>query len=175
MNGERENMKVYFENETEDVPEFDADKLTGIIAQEVLSEEKCPFQVSVNLLITDSDGIRTANRDFRNIDKVTDVLSFPGVPFVQPSDFEMLKCDDPDYFDQDDHFLMLGDIMINIDRVHLQAKEYGHSEKREFAFLVAHSMLHLCGYDHMVQKDAEIMEKKQEHVLQNLGITRENG
>ena len=168
-------MKVYFENETEEVPAFDAEKLTGIIAQEVMTEEKCPFELSVNLLITDSDGICTANRDFRNIDKVTDVLSFPGVPFEQPSDFEMLRGDEPDYFDRDDHSLMLGDIMINIDRVHSQAKEYGHSERREFAFLVAHSMLHLCGYDHMVKTDAEIMEKKQEQVLQNLGITRENG
>ena len=68
---------------------------------------------------------------------------------------------------------MLGDIVINAQKVKEQAAEYGHSEKREFAFLVAHSMLHLCGYDHMTPEEAEEMEKRQEKALTSLGITRD--
>ena len=68
---------------------------------------------------------------------------------------------------------MLGDIMISVDKVREQAESYGHSLKREFAFLVAHSMLHLCGYDHMEPDEAEIMERKQEELLSCLGITRD--
>lgn len=168
-------MKVFFENETDDIPEYDAEKLTGIIADEVLKTENCPFQAEVNILITDAAGIQTANRDFRDIDKVTDVLSFPGIEYEKPADFDRIKKGEADCFDPETGDLMLGDIMINIERVHSQAKEYGHSERREFAFLVAHSMLHLCGYDHMDPGDAKIMEAKQEAVLQRLGITRENG
>lgn len=67
----------------------------------------------------------------------------------------------------------MGDIVINEKRVRDQASEYGHSQKREFAFLVAHSMLHLCGYDHMESDEAAVMEKKQEEVLSSLGITRD--
>jgi len=66
----------------------------------------------------------------------------------------------------------LGDIIISTDRIEEQARSYGHSELREFAFLVAHSMFHLCGYDHMEEEEAAIMEKKQETVLGQLGITR---
>jgi probable rRNA maturation factor len=168
-------VNIYYENETEEKPDFDAEKLAGLVAGEVLESEKCPFQAAVNLLITDSEGIRTANSQFRKIDRETDVLSFPGVQFDKPSDFAMLNGSEPDCFDPDDDTLMLGDIMINIDRVHSQAREYGHSEKREFAFLVAHSMFHLCGYDHMTPEEAAVMEQKQKQILQKLGITRENG
>ena len=168
-------MKVFFENETEDVPEFDAEKITCIVGDEILSAEKCPYNVEVNLLITDPLGIHKANNDFRGIDKVTDVLSFPGVEFSVPAAFSEIKENEADCFDPATGDLMLGDIMINIDRVHSQALEYGHSERREFAFLVAHSMLHLCGYDHMKSDEAAVMESKQEAALQRLGITRDNG
>ena len=78
-----------------------------------------------------------------------------------------------DYFDPDTGELILGDIIISVDRVKEQAESYGHSQKREFAFLVAHSMLHLCGYDHMEEDEAKVMEAKQEQVLASLGITRD--
>jgi probable rRNA maturation factor len=67
---------------------------------------------------------------------------------------------------------VFGDIVINIDRVHSQAAEYGHSELREFSFLIAHSIMHLCGYDHMTEEESRVMEAKQEEVLSLLGITR---
>ena len=78
-----------------------------------------------------------------------------------------------DLLDPDTGKIMFGDIVINEDRVRSQAEDYGHSIKREFAFLVAHSMLHLCGYDHMEEEEAKVMEKKQEDVLGELGITRD--
>ena len=165
-------MEVFYENETDEDFEFDAEKLTGIVAEEVLSSVKCPFPAEINILITNAEGIQKANSEFRNIDKVTDVLSFPGIEFESPSDFGKLKSQETDCFDPETGNLMLGDIMINIGRVHSQAKEYGHSEKREFAFLVAHSMLHLCGYDHMQPDEAKVMEAKQEAALQKLGIKR---
>ena len=76
-------------------------------------------------------------------------------------------------YDYDTDKVMLGDILISKDRVISQAEEYGHSEKREFAFLVAHSMLHLLGYDHMTDEDAKVMEDKQKKYLDELGIVRE--
>ncbi len=78
-----------------------------------------------------------------------------------------------DCFDPDSGELILGDIIISVEKVEEQAQEYGHSELREFAFLVAHSMFHLCGYDHMEANEAAVMEQKQEAVLTQLGITRE--
>ena len=110
--------------------------------------------------------------DYRGIDRTTDVLSFPAVPFDAESDFSAVEENEMDYIDPDTGILQLGDIVINASRVWEQAQEYGHSPRREFAFLVAHSMLHLCGYDHMTPEESARMEAKQEAVLQGLGITR---
>ena len=95
-----------------------------------------------------------------------------------PGDFSFLDGNDDsemiisEYFNPDSGELMLGDIIISLDKVMEQAEKYGHSSRRELAFLVAHSMMHLFGYDHMESTEAEVMEKKQEDVLQILGITR---
>ena len=78
-----------------------------------------------------------------------------------------------DYFDPESGELLLGDIILSTDRIIGQAQEYGHSQRREFAFLVAHSMLHLCGYDHIEPEEAIIMEEKQKTALEHIGITRE--
>lgn len=149
-----------------------------IVARQVIRQsmlqEGCPYDAEVSLLITDSDGIQAINREYRNIDRPTDVLSFPNLNFDVPSGFEDAAAKDPaGAFDPENGALVIGDIVINADRVHSQAKEYGHSEKREYAFLVAHSCMHLCGYDHMVPEEAAVMEAKQEQVLAALGITRE--
>ena len=77
-----------------------------------------------------------------------------------------------DYFDPESGELCLGDIVISIDKVYEQAEEFGHSPKREYAFLIAHSMLHLLGYDHMEPEEAKVMESKQENILAKVGITR---
>lgn len=167
------NMKIYLENETEVQFAFDLEKIAGMVAEKVLELEKCPYEAVVNILITDDEGIRQFNRDFRETDRPTDVLSFPNIMYEEPADFTHVEETAADCFEPDTGELILGDIIISADRVQGQAKAYGHSEKREFAFLTAHSMLHLMGYDHMTKEEAAVMEEKQEKTLQELQITRE--
>lgn len=164
-------MTLQFECEIETDWEIDCASLAKEVAEKVLETEKCPYDVSVNLLLTDNEEIKRVNTEFRNILAPTDVLSFPMIPFETPSDFSVVEEDDS-YFDLDTDELLLGDIMISAERAAAQAKEYGHSVKREFCFLVAHSMLHLLGYDHMTPEEAAIMEEKQSDALDELGITR---
>ncbi|MCH5342554.1 MAG: rRNA maturation RNase YbeY [Acetatifactor sp.] len=166
-------MTFYVENETESVFSFDPETLVKEVAEASLLEENCPYEVQLNVILTDNEGIRRFNREYRGIDKETDVLSFPNVDFATEADFVISEEKEADYFDPDTGELLLGDIILSVDRVKEQAVSFGHSEKREFAFLVAHSMLHLCGYDHMEDIQAKVMEEKQEAILAGLGITRE--
>ena len=112
------------------------------------------------------------NLEHRQIDRPTDVLSFPMLEYETPGDFSFLEEDGEDCFDPDTGELLLGDIVISADKVMEQAEEYGHSVKREYAFLITHSMLHLMGYDHMMEEDAKEMEYLQEEILKELGIGR---
>ena len=92
--------------------------------------------------------------------------------YETPSDFERLEEVAEDYFNLETGELLLGDIVISVDKVEEQAEKYGHSQARELAFLTAHSMLHLCGYDHMEEDERLVMEKKQEEILSLKGYTR---
>lgn len=152
---------------------FDVEFLVKQVAEAVLDAEDCPYETCVNLLVTDNAGIREFNRQYRDIDRETDVLSFPNLDFESPGEFEIAEEKEADCFDPDTGELVLGDIILSADRVREQAESFGHSIKREFAFLVAHSMLHLCGYDHMEEAEAAEMEAKQEEILMQLGITRD--
>lgn len=164
-------MTLQYECETETGWEIDCAVLAREVAEKVLEMEKCPYDTSVNLVLTDDEEIKRVNTEFRNILAPTDVLSFPMIPFESPADFSVVEEDDS-YFDLDTDELLLGDIMISAERAEAQSKEYGHSIKREFCFLVAHSMLHLLGYDHMTPEEASVMERKQAEALEELGITR---
>ncbi len=166
-------MQFFVENETEFNFDFDIEKVVESVVTEVLESEGCPYESQVNVLLTDNEGIRMFNKEYRNIDKETDVLSFPNLDFEEPGFYEVDEEAEADYFDPETGELILGDIIISVDRVKEQAESYGHSQKREFAFLVAHSMLHLAGYDHMEPEEAKVMEAKQEAVLQKLNITRD--
>ena len=166
-------MTSYVENETETNFDFDMKMILDRVMEEVLTQEKCPYEAQVNLLLTNDEGIREYNRQYRNIDRATDVLSFPNLSFSLEADFTVAEEQEADCFDPDSGELILGDIIVSADKVKEQAEKYGHSEKREFAFLVAHSLLHLCGYDHMTEEEAKIMEEKQETYLTELGITRQ--
>lgn len=167
-------MTFYVENETDVTFPFDVEEIVEKVALAVLDAEQCPYEVELNVLLTDNAGIHEYNRQYRQIDRETDVLSFPNVDFAEPGDFEIDEDREADYFDPDSGELILGDIIISVDKVAEQAESYGHSLKREFAFLVAHSMLHLSGYDHMEPEEAAVMEAKQEQILSGLGITRED-
>jgi len=165
-------MTFYVENETEVTYLFDVEQTVEAVATAALQMEGCPYQVQLNVLLTDNEGIREFNRQYRQIDRETDVLSFPSLAFNTPGDFRIEKGQEADCFDPDSGELILGDIILSVDRIASQAEEYGHSLRRELAFLVAHSMLHLCGYDHMEPEEAAVMEQKQEQILTSLGITR---
>ena len=101
-----------------------------------------PFEAEINLTLTDNDGIHAINKEYRDIDAPTDVLSFPMLSYESAGDFSKLEDDYDDNFNPDTGEIMLGDIIISVDKVKEQAKSYGHSEKREYAFLILHSMLH---------------------------------
>ena len=156
-------MTFCVENEIEADFPFDMEAVAEQVIRKVLEEEKCPYEVEVNLLITDAEGIRTYNREYREI---------PGVDYESPSDFSLVREDESMYLNPDTEELVLGDIVICAARVFSQAEEYGHTPLREFAFLVTHSMLHLLGYDHMEPEEEKVMFARQEEILKELGITR---
>ena len=164
-------MTIQIEYETERQLNIDYEKLASRVAAHILETEHCPYDVSVNLVITDNEEIKKVNQEFRSIGAPTDVLSFPMIPFETPADYSIVE-DQDEYFDLDTEELVLGDVMISVDKVFAQAEEYGHSVEREFSFLFAHSMLHLLGYDHMEPEEAAVMERKQAKALEDLGITR---
>ena len=137
-----------------------------------LDYEKCPYEVQVFVLLTDDEEIRQMNRDHRGIDRPTDVLSFPMAEYPVPGDFSDVEDREPDAFHPATGELMLGDIIISMDRMAAQAEEYGHSRIRELAFLTAHSMLHLMGYDHMEDEERQVMERRQEEILAICGYSR---
>ena len=164
-------MTVNIDYETEKELGIDYAALANQVADKVLAMEQCPYDAQINLVLTDNEEIKRVNTEFRNIQAPTDVLSFPMITFETPGDYDIVE-EDESYFDLDTDELLLGDIMISVDKVFAQAEEYGHSVKREFSFLVAHSMLHLLGYDHMTPEEASVMETKQAKALEELGITR---
>lgn len=166
-------MTLQIENEQERLLPFDYEQVAGQVINQVLDMEACPYEAEVSLTLTDDDRIRQMNKEFRDVDRPTDVLSFPMTDFPSPSDYDYLEQDGEDCFHPETGELMLGDIVISVERAEAQAEEYGHSLRREYAFLIAHSMLHLLGYDHMVPDEAKIMEEKQEAALAALAITRE--
>lgn len=165
-------MTFCVENETKEELPFDVEEIVTKVIERALEQEECPYEASVAVLLTDNDGIHAMNKEFRDIDRPTDVLSFPNVDYEEPADFSGVEASAEDYFDPETGELCLGDIVISVDKVYEQAQEYGHAPLREFAFLVAHSILHLLGYDHMEEEEAKVMEAKQEEILTSLGITR---
>jgi len=166
-------MTFYVENESGKELPFSTDELISDVIKKVLEKEKCPYEMEVNILITDNAGIREYNKQFREIDSETDVLSFPNVDYDSPADFSYISENEADYKNPETEEIVLGDIILSIDKIYSQSADYGHSLKREFAFLIVHSMLHLLGYDHIEPSDALIMEPRQEEILQSLDIKRE--
>lgn len=165
-------MTFGFENEIAYEFDFDAEALFKEVVGKFLDHAGCPYEAEINLLITDDESIREINREQRNIDAPTDVLSFPMVEYDVPGDFTEAEKED-DCFNIETGELMLGDIVLSADRIKAQAEEYGHSIRREYAFLIVHSMLHLIGYDHMNEKDRILMEEKQRNIMELLCIPRE--
>lgn len=124
--------------------------------EEVLRVEDFTNDVEVSLTLVDKDEIHALNRDYRGVDRPTDVLSFP--------------MDDEIFPGEEDVDLILGDIVICLDIAKAQAEEYGHSIVRELSYLICHSTLHLLGYDHMEEDEKAIMRGKEKEIMKNLGV-----
>lgn len=155
-------IKIYFSNHQKDTV-LPKDFRTSLrkCCEAVLTSENIKEQAEVSVTVVTKPEIQRINSEYRNIDKVTDVLSFP---LSENREFET---------NLDTGCIMLGDIVICAQRAEEQAEEYGHSLLRELCFLATHSMLHLLGYDHEQGKEQEkIMFEKQNKILEDLGITR---
>lgn len=137
------------------------DKIIRKVLQTCFKEEKLEDKnLYVNVVLTDSKTIRQINKEHRGIDKSTDVLSFPM--------FEKDELKNRTTMVED----VLGDMVISIEQVQAQAKEYGHSFERELAYMAVHSFYHLLGYDHMEEEDKKVMREKEENILEKLNIRR---
>lgn len=166
-------MTFEIENVYPEVVLPDYETVIKNVIEAVLDYEKCPYEAQVYVLLTDNEEIHQINREHRQIDRPTDVLSFPMADYPVPGDFSDIEERDPDAFHPETGELMLGDIIISMDRVYEQAESYNHSNTRELAFLVAHSMLHLFGYDHIDEEERKQMEDLQEQILNEKGYTRD--
>jgi probable rRNA maturation factor len=164
-------MTIDIEYETDIQLDLPYEEIIRHVVEEALDYEECPYEACVSVILTDNEAIHQVNLETREIDRPTDVLSFPMNEFPAPGDFSELE-EDPDSFDPDTGELLLGDMMISVEKVKEQAAAYGHSETRELAFLVAHSMLHLMGYDHMEDEERLDMERRQREILERLNILR---
>ena len=168
-------MSVYIEKETDIELDFDYKEVIEKVINYSLDFVGCPYEAEVNVVLSDNENIHRVNKEFRDIDRPTDVLSFPMIDYVEEGNFDFLEENEEklsEYFNPETGELLLGDIMISFEKVISQAEEYGHSTIRELAFLVAHSMLHLFGYDHIDDEERKVMESKQNQILDYLKIYR---
>lgn len=138
-----------------------------------LKEEEVNIPFEISLLFVDNDEIREINNETRNIDKETDVLSFPMLDYPEDKVFkDVYKNYEFDETYMDGEELVLGDIVLSLEKALEQSKEYNHSFKREASYLVVHSVLHLLGYDHMEEDEKKVMRKREEEILGQLDIKR---
>lgn len=136
-------MTLQIDYETDREIGIEYEELAKKVVQKVLDMEGCPYDAQVNLVLTDNEEIQRVNTEFREIAAPTDVLSFPMIPFETPADYAIVE-EDQSYFDLDTDELLLGDIMISVDKVFAQAEEYGHSVTREFCFLGSPTVCCIC-------------------------------
>ena len=142
------------------------DEIIKKVVKQCFKEENMEnSKLYISITLTNPEHIHEINKQYRNVDRATDVLSFPMFE-KEEIDNKIIKKD----FEHED---VLGDIVISIDQVEKQAKEYGHSFEREFAYMLVHGFYHLMGYDHIKEEDKVIMRPKEEKVLEKLGIRRE--
>ena len=166
-------MTINVEDETgRGIEGVDVEGTARRVIEAALDYEGCPYEAEVNLLLTTDEEIHRMNMEFRQIDRPTDVLSFPMIEYETPGDFSGIREESDDLFDPESGELLLGDIVISKDKVMFQAEQYGHSPRREYAFLIAHSMLHLFGYDHMEDDERRIMEERQRKIMEKVHILR---
>ena len=164
-------MTLYFEEEGAVTLPLDCEKTGRVAVETALDILGCPYEAEVSLLLTTNEEIHRMNLEFRDVDRPTDVLSFPMIDFAVPGNFDGLE-EREDCFDPETGELSLGDIVISKEKVLSQAEAYGHSVLREYAFLIVHSVLHLTGCDHMEPSERSVMEEQQRRIMEALNILR---
>jgi probable rRNA maturation factor len=143
------------------------------IIEYTLKEEEVKISCEISVIFVDNEEIKEINKEMRNIDKVTDVLSFPMLEYKKHKVFKNLYKDfEFDASDLNEGNLVLGDMALSLTRALEQSEEYEHSFKREVCYLVVHSMLHLLGYDHMEEEEKSMMRKREEEILNRFNINR---
>lgn len=163
-------VSILFENEQDKLPVSDI--FLNMLQNAIecgLKLEGFPLSCEVGLTFTDNERIRELNRMHRKIDRETDVLSFPMLE-VRPGGFDAIGIGD---YDRDEDGVLLGDIVLSLEKAEQQAAEYGHSFEREASFLCIHSLLHLLGYDHMEAEEQKNMRLHEEAILGHLGLNRD--
>ena len=166
-------MSIHIEYETELSLGIASEDIITKVIDTALDMYECPYEAEVNVILTDNSSIAAINEEYRNLARPTDVLSFPMLEYDMPGDFSMIdQLPEEECFDPDSGELLLGDIIISVEKVIEQAETYGHSKERELGFLTAHSMLHLFGFDHMEDEERKNMEVRQEEVLERVGLRR---
>lgn len=149
-------------DEIEELPE--EEKLIKEVIETVLKEEGVIQDLEIYVTLTNNEKIHQTNKETRNVDRPTDVLSFPMFERDEVPMLKEINKEEPD---------ILGDIIVSVEKVKEQSEEYGHSFERELAYLITHGMLHLLGYDHMIEEEKAQMRKREEEILGILKITRE--
>lgn len=168
-------MTLYFENECDGAfpsLSFDMEKQLRRLVEHVTAYVRCPYETEVSVTIVSKTKIHHMNREFRQVDKATDVLSFPMMEYEKPGDFASSAFMDSIVISPETEELVLGDIVLCADIIVEQAQSYGHSILREFSFLVVHSLLHLFGYDHIEEEERLEMEAVQRKIMEQLDISR---
>lgn len=166
-------MTVLFENESSISFDFPEEEHLARLIRAVCGYVGCPYEVEVSVTIVDKDRIQQVNSEFRQIDRPTDVLSFPMMEYDSPADFLGEAFCSSLSLSPESEELILGDILLCAPVVCEQAEEYGHSRLREFSFLAVHSLLHLFGYDHIEEEEREEMESAQREIMDILQIGRD--
>ncbi|WML35614.1 rRNA maturation RNase YbeY [Clostridium sp. OS1-26] len=153
-----------------------SEELEGTIESVIeyaLKEEEVNIPCEVSVIFVDNEEIREINKENRNIDKATDVLSFPMLEYPEGSVFKDVYLNHKFHIsDLDNGNLILGDIVLSLEKAEEQRKEFGHSFLREAAYLTVHSVLHLLGYDHMEEEEKDVMRKREEEILNKFHLTR---
>ena len=153
-------MEIEIRTEPEELPASEEERATVRRAIETVGRLYGAEGAEVSVTLTDDAHIHVINREYRNVDRPTDVISFA-----------LTESEEPEIIGGGEHEV-LGDLIISLERMRAQAAEYGHTELRELSFLTVHGMLHLLGYDHMEAEERIEMEEEQRAVMEELGITR---
>ena len=166
-------MKLIWQTDVAAPPELTS--LMQTAADCAALTEGLTVPTAVQLRLTDDEGIRAVNRDYRGLDRATDVLSFPTVRYPQGRTARDVPKRLEREWDDELDACMLGDLILSVPHVLAQAEEYGHSPKREAAYLLVHGLCHLMGYDHIEEEDRRIMRAMEEKILDSIGLGRDGG